>query len=685
MNMKLIHFLLVVAGLLTAYTSTAQFDETHTKWSIATKKISPDEYDIIVTAEIEKDWHIYAVYLKQDDGPPATTIIFESTDAKKYTLVGKLKESKPQLHYEEVFGFDVGYHENKAQFTQRVRLLTSDEVTLNASYDFLVCMSNGTCIPPRGLVPLQVKLKGEPQKSVTVITVENVDSTVEEISDSVIVSDASTKHDAFLNAKDDTSIVGKDWWVIFSIGFGLGFLALFTPCVFPLIPMNVSFFLKRSESKGKGRSDALIFVFSIVTIFIALGLLVSSLVDERALHAFSTSAVFNGVIFVLLLIFAASFLGAFEITLPTGLVNKIDKQSDRGGYVGIFFMALTLVVVSFSCTGPIVATALSAAASLGNVSGAFWILFGFSSGLALPFGFFAFFPSLLGNIPQSGGWLNTVKVVLGFLELALAFKFASNVDLVYQAGILTREVFLVLWIAIFGLITIYLLGGFKTSHDSDVHHLSVIRLFIIIFTFSFTTYLIPGLWGAPLKLLSGVLPPYEYSESPQGFGGGTTPSGEAGEEDKLHVNKNGIVHFTNDYEAALAYAKKEGKPLMIDFTGRACANCRKVEDNIWPDSEVKNRLNKNVVLVSLYVDEKQKLPESERKTVQWNGRDFNITTIGDKNIYMQKSRYEKIAQPWYVLVDTDEQLLSTPRGYTSQISEYLDWLDKGIEEFKTRK
>lgn len=717
--MKTLNIVILFSVLFGCFTENkAQFDDTHTNWSVSTKKINATEYDVLIKAQIEKDWHIYAVYLERNDGPTPTTIEFTGKDEGKYELVGALKESKPESHFDDLFGFNIAYHKKEALFTQRVKLL-AEEVNIDVDYKFLVCMSDGQCIPGMFNPPIPITLKADVKKEVVVDEPEELpalDKLVplaqkkakehleEEVADkkeapedllstiqikpldTTVVEGSSAEAEAvvkdeLLEADDDTSIVGKDWWQIFSLGFGLGFIALLTPCVFPLIPMNVSFFLKRSESKGKGRTDALIFVFSIIAIFITLGLLVTMLVDERALHAFSTSAVFNSVIFILLLIFAASFLGAFEITLPAGLVNKIDAQSDRGGYIGIFFMALTLVVVSFSCTGPIVATALSAAAGLGNVSGAFWILFGFSSGLALPFGFFAFFPSLLGNIPQSGGWLNTVKVVLGFLELALALKFASNVDLVYQAGILTREVFLVLWVAIFGLITIYLLGGFKTSHDSDVKYLSVARLFMIVLSFAFTVYLIPGLWGAPLKLLSGVLPPYEYSESPHGFGASSKAFKDNLEDGGFEVNKNGIKHFKNNYQEALAYANKVNKPLMIDFTGHACANCRKVEDNVWPNAEVKRRLNNDVVLVSLYVDDKRALPESEVQTVQWNGRDFEITTIGEKNIYMQKIRYDKIAQPWYVLVDKNERLLTSPRGYTSSVEDYVAWLDKGVKAF----
>ena len=450
--------------------------------------------------------------------------------------------------------------------------------------------------------------------------------------------------------------------------------------------MNVSFFLKRSKTKAKGKLNALLYALSIIIIFVTLGLLIPG----GWLNTFSTSAGFNIAIFILLLVFAASFLGAFEIVLPASFVNKIDKQGDRGGFIGIFFMAFALVVISFSCTGPMVSNALIAASGSGNKSGAFWAMLGFSSGLALPFGLFAFFPSMLNSMPKSGGWLNSIKVVLGFLELALALKFASNVDLVYQAGILTREVFITLWIVIFGLNTIYLIGGFKTAHYSDVKHLSVTRLFFVIISFSVTIYLMPGLWGAPLKLLSGVLPPLEYSESPHGFGSGAnSSSSQTSSIDPefapfIEVNKNGIVLFKNDYEHALAYAKKIGKPLLVDFTGHACANCRKTEDYVWSDPEITKKLNTEIVLVSLYVDDKRMLEPKDFKSVFWYGEQRQITTIGDKFKYSEEQLYKQLAQPLYVMLDNNEKPVNNPRGYKPSIPDYKNWMNDGIAEFNKR-
>jgi thiol:disulfide interchange protein len=484
---------------------------------------------------------------------------------------------------------------------------------------------------------------------------------------------------------------GMSWWTIFLAGLIGGFAALLTPCVFPMIPMNVSFFTKQSKTKRQGIRNALVYAVFLVTLYVGLGLGVTLIFGAGALHSLSTNVWFNLAFFVLLLVFAISFLGAFEIVLPSSFVNKMDAKSDKGGYIGIFFMAFTLALVSFSCTGPIIGTLLVQAAAGGGISGPFWGMFGFSLALALPFGLFAAFPGWLNSLPKSGGWLNSVKVVLGFLELALALKFASNADLVVEAGILTREVFISIWIVIFGLQSAYLLGAFKTAHDSELKHVSVTRLFFAIFSLFITIYLIPGLWGAPLKIFSGILPPLEYSESPHGFGGSTSQNNLQNTSNfdpefaaDIEVNKNGIVHFKNNYEKALAYAKKTGKPLMVDFTGHACANCRKTEDFIWPDAEVTKRLNNDFVLVSLYVDDKRELDPKDYMTVQWYGKERQITDIGDKFKYMEETVYGQSSQPLYVLLDHDEKPLNAVRGYKTGVEDYIKWLDEGIAAFKDR-
>ncbi|CAN5420148.1 cytochrome c biogenesis protein CcdA [soil metagenome] len=692
-------FLILLTGVLLINNSSAQTGDP-VKWKLSSKKISACEYELQFTGTIEEHWHVYSLTMKGDDGPmPANIYVDKSAD---YEVVGKPTEAKPIKAMDKVFGMEVSYFENTVIFKQKIKLNSDKEIVVKGKYEYQACTEEKCIFPPAN--SFEFKLKGTEECSkggVKLVPIEtgNVPFTID--SEAVVKAfsnKSSTKSDVKevktiattsqnekLKSEDDASIEGKPWWAILLTGFIWGFAALFTPCVFPLIPMNVSFFLKSSKTRAKGKINAIVYALSIIVIFVILGLLIG-----EKLNSFSTGAPFNLAIFVLLLIFAASFLGAFEITLPSSFVNKIDAQGDRGGFLGIFFMALALVVISFSCTGPMVSNALFAASGSGNKIGAFWAMLGFSSGLALPFGLFAFFPSMLNSMPKSGGWLNSIKVVLGFLELALALKFASNVDLVYQLGILTREVFLTIWIVIFALTTLYLLGVFKTAHDSDVKHLSVTRLFFAILSFSVTFYLIPGLWGAPLKLFSGILPPLEYSESPHGFGASaSTSSMQANSVDPefapyIEINKNGIVHFKNDYDHALAYAKKMGKPLLVDFTGHACANCRKTEDYIWPDNEVKKRLNNDVVLVSLYVDDKRSLDPKDYMDVFWYGEQRQITTIGDKFKYTEEQLYKQLAQPLYVLLDNDEKLLNQVRGYKSGIPEYATWLDEGINEFKKR-
>ena len=687
--------------------------ENPVKWKLSTVKISDCEYDLVFSGTIDEHWHVYSLNQKGDDGPvPSSIKLDKSPD---YEAVGKPAEGKPIKIFDKVFDMEVLYFEKSLTFKQRIRLKTDKEVVVKGMYEYEACTDEKCTFPPA--TPFDFKLKGSagclPAAGTAVKTGDPclIDSAA--IAKEYALSHSQTIMTDNADGKNDTAHAGgfsantvhgttdplpgngnstsdsDPWWLIYLIGFGWGFAALLTPCVFPLIPMNVSFFLKRSTSKAKGRFNALVYAISIIVIFVVLGLSISLIFGAGALNTLSTSAPFNLILFALLLIFAASFLGAFEIVLPSRFVNKIDAQGDRGGFAGIFFMALALVVVSFSCTGVMIGNALVSASSTGAISGPFWAMFGFSTGLAIPFSFFAFFPAMLNSMPKSGGWLNAVKVTLGFLELALALKFASNVDLVYQLGILTREVFLVLWIVIFALLTMYLIGAFKTSHDSDVKHISVSRLFFIILSFSLTVYLIPGLWGAPLKLFSGILPPMEYSESPHGFGGSGGSSALPPNIDKefaayIEVNKNGVVHFKNDYAHALAYAKKTGKPLMVDFTGHACANCRKTEDKIWPDPEVLKRLNNNVVLVSLYVDDKRGLDPKDYQKVFWYGQEREITTIGDKFKYMEETLYKQSSQPLYVLLDHSEQLLNSPRGYKSETPGYIQWMDEGINEFKKR-
>lgn len=707
---NIFRFLVLLAGIFILNSATAQVVDP-VKWKLSSKKISECEYEIQFTGTIETHWHVYSLNQSGADGPMPANIFVDKSN--EYEAVGKPTEGAPIKAMDKVFEMEVLYFEKTVTFKQKIKLKANKEVVVKGKYEYQACTEEKCIFPPA--TPFEFKLKGSAEcekQGVKLVPVETganfiIDSeavakayalknnTATEIKEVKIKTTSNVSPVAHNNTikedEDDTSLEGRTWWEILLKGFLWGFAALFTPCVFPLIPMNVSFFLKRSKTKAKGKLNAVLYALSIIVIFVSLGLGISAIWGGGALNTFATSAGFNFVIFLLLLVFAASFLGAFEIVLPSKFVNKIDAQGDRGGFAGIFFMALALVVVSFSCTGPMVGNALVVASTSGNTSGAFWAMLGFSAGLALPFGLFAFFPSMLNSMPKSGGWLNTVKVVLGFLELALALKFASNVDVAYNWGILTREVFISLWVAIFGLMTIYLLGGFKTSHDSETKHLSVTRLFFITLSFFVTIYLIPGLWGAPLKLFTGVLPAYDNSESPHGFlGTGVAENSNTSNFDPefaqyVHTTKNGTVYFKNDYEHALAYAKKIGKPLMIDFTGEQCPNCRKTEEFIWPEAAVTSRLKNDVVLVSLFVDDKEELDPKDYMKVFWFGQEREITTIGDKFKYMEETLYKTSTQPLYVLIDQNEQLLSNPRGYKSGVPEYVKWLDEGINEFKKRK
>lgn len=480
-----------------------------------------------------------------------------------------------------------------------------------------------------------------------------------------------------------------DYINIFIPAFIGGFLALLTPCVFPMIPFTVSFFTKRSANKAQGIRNAIIYGLSIIIIYVLLGTVVTAVFGANSLNALSTNVWFNLAFFLLLVVFAFSFLGAFEIVLPHAWANKVDAKADQGGIIGIFFMALALSIVSFSCTGPIVGTLLVQAASGGNQLGPVIGMFGFSLAIALPFAFFAAFPGWLNSLPKSGGWLNSVKVVLGFLELALAFKFLSNADLVLQLHWFEREVFIAIWIAIFGAMAFYLFGKIQLPHDSKLEKISVGRLVLGLITMSFTIYMIPGLWGAPLSLISAFPPPQHYSESPYGVGfakhaeGGTTHKEESVAQELPEGAKllppHNIVAF-HDYYQGLAYAKKVNKPVMLDFTGHACVNCRKMEQNVWSDDKVLDLLKNKVVLISLYVDDRTKFDGEAPPSQLREGRKLRYK--GQKWSELQQLKYGTNAQPYYVLMDHQEQKLNEPVAYMPDIEQYFGWLTSGVQKFK---
>ena len=476
---------------------------------------------------------------------------------------------------------------------------------------------------------------------------------------------------------------GRSLWTIFILALGSGFLALLTPCVFPMIPMTVSFFTKQSKSRAEGIKNSIIYALSIIGIYLLLGLLVVFTGSGALLNKMSTNPWFNLSFFVLLVVFAVSFMGAFEIRLPNKWINKADAKADKGGIIGIFFMALVLALVSFSCTGPILGTLLVSTGTEGSAP-LMMGMFGFSLALALPFALFAAFPGWLNAMPQSGGWLNTVKVFLGFLELALAFKFLSNADLAWQAHLLEREVFLAIWIAIFGTLTLYMFGKLRLPHDSAIEKVGVGRAMIGVTTFALVIYMIPGMWGAPLNLINAFPPPSTYAESPQGFGGGGGSVASGTHVDGMHAGPHGLMMF-NDYDKALAYAQKVGKPLFVDFTGWNCVNCRKMEQTVWGKPGVVELLREDVVIVSLYIDEAVELPKSEQTTTIVNGKERDVITVGDKWMYMQIEKYKIASQPYYRMIGPNgEDLDNGAADFQNHgnVPAFQKWIKKGLDLYK---
>jgi thiol:disulfide interchange protein DsbD len=699
---------LFLAFLFITEVSLAQI-ENPVHWKFTTKKTAENEYDLVFQASIDKGWHVYSQFLESDNGPIASTFTFDKNN--NIQLVGKVSESKSITLFEKAFEMNVSYFLDKATFTQHVKVLKEGKQNIKGYLNFQTC-DESKCLPPTD-VDFSFNVEGTKQSNTAEgslqlpnSTPNNTDNANSSAADSNVNaeatatsanSDSSTsKATATVSAQNNdnaTSEEPQSGSQIFILGLLAGLAALLTPCVFPMIPMNVSFFTKRSKNKAEGIKNASIFSLSIIVLYVSLGLLFTMAFGTDALHALSTNFYFNLFFFALLLIFAFSFLGAFEIVLPSSLVNKIDSQSDRGGIIGIFFMAFTLTLVSFSCTSGFIGPLLFSAGATGEILAPFLGMLGFSIGLALPFGLFAAFPGWLNSLPKSGGWLNSVKVTLGFLELALAFKFASNADLVVQANILTREIFIAIWIVVFALLGFYLLGKLKFHHDDElpkndwgIPYLSVGRLMLAIISFSFTLYLIPGMWGAPLKLVSAFVPPDYYAESPYGLvkaaGGGSSAKSNAHATKENHC-PNDLPCF-HDYDEAMAYAKKVNKPLLIDFTGYACVNCRKMESEVWTNSEVDKRLRDDVVLVSLYVDDNNLLPESEWTEKKVGTETMRIKTKGSKWVYLEISKYQNNSQPLYVMLDHQENTLAQPTSYDPNVEKYIDWLDKGLEKFNAK-
>lgn len=646
------------------------------KWKTSAEQLSEKEYLLKIQAEIQSGWHLYGQYI-EEGGPSRTAFTFKNPN-KNFELIGKTTEEKGHEVQDKIFDMKIKYFEGKALFTQKIKIVSGSVTNVNAEVEFMVC-DDSNCLPPSS-EELIFKIPASKVAAAEETTVTKNDTVIAKNDTSAV------NKTPIVNEKDSQKPLvnlslkasSKGLWSIFIISFLSGFAALLTPCVFPMIPMTVSYFTKQSKTKASGIRNALIYGFSIVIIYVLLGSIVTAVFGADSLNALSTNVWFNLIFFILLVVFACSFLGAFEIMLPSALANKVDSQADRGGLIGIFFMALALAIVSFSCTGPIVGTLLVEAASKGGIAPIVGML-GFSIAIALPFSLFAAFPGWLNALPKSGGWLNTVKVVLGFLELALAFKFLSNADLVLQLHWLEREVFLAIWIAVFGALAFYLFGKITLPHDSPLNHISVGRLSLGLVVLAFTIYLIPGLWGAPLKLISGFPPAMHYSESPDGFGAKNESATKVPLPEGAEYGPQNIITF-HDYDKGMEFAKKEGKPVLLDFTGYACVNCRKMEELVWSDSKVLGVLNNDVVLISLYVDDKKELPESEQYVSETTGK--KIKTIGNKWSDLQIKTYKANAQPFYVIVDHKSANLTEPSAYNPDIEAYYNWLQSGIKNFK---
>jgi len=669
---------------------------TPVKWKIKLDdKGGAPEKEIVFTATADKGWHLYDMNLPEG-GPVSTSFTFETLNGAE--LIGQPVPSvKPTTVYDEQFAMNLRWYPGTVSFIQKLKVTDPAKFKVEGEVEFMAC-NDETCLPP-DQIPFSFDKKSihvDPALAANSSTteVDKEDATTVQPDTQVVAEDASDLNTRDPTAKEtpattspkasdsltdspnlwspvidqlkafgDSTVSAADtsWLFIFFAGFLGGLIALLTPCVWPMIPMTVSFFLKRTKDRKKAIRDAITYGLSIIVIYLVMGLLITGIFGASALNDLSTNAIFNILFFLLLVVFAVSFFGAFELVLPASWTSKLDSKADSTtGILSIFFMSFTLVLVSFSCTGPIIGTLLVQAASMGTAVGPAIGMFGFALALSIPFSVFAIFPNMLQSMPKSGGWLNSVKVVLGFLELALALKFLSVADLAYGWRLLDREAFIVLWIVIFSLLGVYLLGKIKFSHDSEVKYVSVPRLFMAIISFAFAIYMVPGLWGAPLKAISAFAPPL-YTQD-------------------FNLYKNEVHAAFDDYESGMAYAKKVNKPVMIDFSGFGCVNCRKMEASVWTDPKVKQMLENDYVLITLMVDDKTKLPQPIE--IQENGKTRKLKTIGDKWSYLQRSKFGSNAQPFYILLNDEGQPLGPSYAFNEDVSKYIQFLQNGLKEFK---
>ena len=720
--------LLISVFFILQFTASAQILKPATWQSKAAKtqvKVG-EEVDLVFLVDIDKDWYLYSTDFDPDLGPTVTTFTFDPD--KNFELIGEIKPIGAKEKYDSLWEGNYTYFTKKAEFRQTIKITGTDLKQISGSYDYQVCTDvDGKCIPFVDEFTFNFTVLADnssaPQKETkSTQTAKVEDETVKEpalkqvedkpvVEDSVLVPEnennalagnmpavsqnqqetqqKGTKAPVIKNAAADPyssySLPG-----FFLVAFLAGLAALLTPCVFPMIPMTVTFFSSTSGNRAQAITKALIYGISIIFIYVIAGTLVSAVFGPAFANWLSTHWLPNIFFFAIFVIFALSFFGLFEITLPSSLVNNVDKQSDKGGFAGVFFMAFTLVLVSFSCTGPIVGSIL-----VESAGGQFLLpiigMLGFSLAFAIPFTLFAIFPEWLNSLPKSGGWLNSVKVVLGFLELALALKFLSMADQVYHWNILDREVYLALWIVIFTLMGFYLLGKIRLPHDSPLEYISVPRLMLAIATFSFVVYLIPGLVGAPLKALAGYLPPMHTHDFDVPALIAQRIESNAGlvaaneEKELCEPPKHNFLHIPHgikgyfDYEQALACAKEKDKPVFIDFTGHGCVNCREMEARVWSEPEVLERLKSDFIVASLYVDEKTTLPEADWYTSEYDGK--TKKTIGNQNADLQITRFNNNAQPYYVIVNPSGELLAEPKAYDLSVQNFVDFLDTAKARF----
>ena len=672
----LLSCLLIIMAWLPSF---AQIQEP-VKFKTELKTISDTEAQIVFTGNIDAGWHVYSTDLPSG-GPISATFNVEKIQGAE--LMGKLTPQGKEIeNFDKVFEMKLRYFENTATFVQKFKI-TDASYQIEGYLEYGAC-NDENCLPPTE-VPFSFSGKGN-AATATVATSETKAETVNQPTAENSVAETTAIDSAATVALSDNETSVQDYWTpvikelnsygettsqqdrswiyIFFAGFIGGLLALFTPCVWPIIPMTVSFFLKRSKDKKKGIRDAWTYGASIVVIYVALGLAITLIFGASALNALSTNAVFNILFCLMLIIFAASFFGAFELTLPSKWSNAVDSKAEQtSGLLSIFLMAFTLSLVSFSCTGPIIGFLLVEVSTTGSVIAPAIGMLGFAIALAFPFSLFAIFPNMLQSMPKSGGWMNVIKVTLGFLELAFALKFLSVADLAYGWRILDRETFLALWIVIFGLLGFYLLGKIKFPHDDDDNTTSVPRFFMALISLAFAVYMVPGLWGAPLKAVSAFAPPMTTQD--------------------FNLYNNEVHAKFDDYDAGMEYAKRNGKPVMLDFTGYGCVNCRKMEAAVWTDPKVSKLMTDDYVLITLYVDNKEPLPEHIK--VMENGKERTLRTVGDKWSYLQRSKFGANAQPFYVLIDNEGKPLNKSYSYDEDIDKYVDFLQTGLDNYKKEK